>query len=183
MMRVACLRRRPRGGASHARGERGHAAVELSILLPMLMMLLMMALEGGLFLAEHISVVNAAREGARFLVDGGTDAELTTLITDANRRLGTNPAGFDAWVLRGQTSGGGVVTITSTSHPWVGSSPGPVLTASAIQTRLNGTVAGVAANLPFVAVEVAYRHAGITGRIALPTGSLTLRSYTLIRRL
>ena len=58
-----------------------------------------------------------------------------------------------------------------------------MLTASAIQARLAGAGAGVPVNLRFVAVEVAYRHNALTGSLALPTGAITLRSYTLIRRM
>ncbi|MGH2353297.1 MAG: TadE/TadG family type IV pilus assembly protein, partial [Chloroflexota bacterium] len=67
---------RPHRPPPSSRSERGSAAVELALILPVLMMLLMMALEGGLFLGKHVSVVNAAREAARYLVDGGTTADL-----------------------------------------------------------------------------------------------------------
>gem|GEM_PF-2367961 len=163
--------------------ERGQAAVEMALLVPVLVTLLMMVLEGGLFLGEYVSVVNSARESARYLLDGGSDTDLASLAPYNARGLATDPAHFDVWVIRGQTDSSGNVTFTSTTHP-LGNGPAqPLLSAAAVQQRLAGSGAGTAANLKFIAVEVAYRHQGLTGTLALPSGALTLRADSLVRRL
>jgi Flp pilus assembly protein TadG len=164
-------------------GERGQTAVELALLLPVLMMLLLGAIEGGLFLGEQVSVTNASREGARFMLDGATDADVASLVAGTRRGLLVNPAAYDVWLYRGQTSGAGVVSFTSTAHV---AGAGPATgntTAAGVQAKLNGSAGGTAANTRFLVVEVAYRHQGITGRYILPSGQLTLRANTLIRRM
>lgn len=161
----------------------GQAAVELAFLLPVLVALLLVVVEGGLFLAEYVSVVNAAREGARFVIDGGTPAEVGSIVKGSSRGLITSPSRFDAWVVLGQTDGAGTVSFTSVTHT-TGSGPAqPSITTTSVANGLNNTGAGVAANMRFVVVEVAYQHIGFTPTSLLPGGSLTLRSHTLLRRM
>jgi hypothetical protein len=185
-------------GAAHP--ERGQVALELALTLPVLLLLLLIALEAGLFLAEHISVVNAAREGARYLVDGGAPAEVAAVATGNSRGLAvTDPARYQVWVITGATDGAGNVLAGSWSAqqvagptPPVAPSLTPALVAeklrdcnTAAPTPIAGTPVpscGPAAAMRFVAVEVAYEHRAITGSYLLPSGTLTLRSASLIRR-
>lgn len=46
--------------------ERGTALVELAVLLPFLLLLSLVLMEGGAMIRTHIIINNAAREGARF---------------------------------------------------------------------------------------------------------------------
>ncbi len=172
--------------------ERAQAAVELALLMPVLILLLAGTLEGGTFLSEHTSVVNAAREGARFMLDGGTNAELANVVRGTTHGLPTtDPTHYQAWVITGQTNASGVITGGNWSATQVvGPSPAltPTLTAAQIQARLGdcntgASPCGVAANVRFVAVEVAFRHDSLIGPLTLPGGGLTLRSYSIVRRI
>jgi hypothetical protein len=57
------------------RGERGQAAVELALVLPLVAMLLLAVVQVGLVVRDQVLVVQAAREAARAAaVDPGPDA-------------------------------------------------------------------------------------------------------------
>jgi hypothetical protein len=175
--------------------ERGAAAVEMAILTPLLVVMLVGVMEGGTFLQEHLSVVNAAREGARFKLDGGSDGEVLGLVRSTTRGLPTtDPNRYSVWLITGQTSAAGTINGGSTTE-WnpvklAGSATEtvPTLTAAQAQARLNdcnsgADPCGLPANLRFVAVEVGYRHDALFSTLTLPTGNLTLRSYSIVRRL
>jgi hypothetical protein len=182
------VKRRPVRLASRLRrGERAQATVELAVLLPLLATLLMMVFEGGLFLAEHISVVNAAREGARYVLDGGADADVAAVTTGNSRKLVTSPSRYDVWVIRGHVGSGNAVVFDGTYHAVAGASAQPWLTPAAVRSRLSdcntgASPCGTANGMRFVAVDVAYRHDALTGRLALPSQMLTLHAYTVVRR-
>lgn len=55
--------------------ERGIAAVELALLLPMLVILALCAIDGARALQANIIMTNVAREGANLASRGGTDLE------------------------------------------------------------------------------------------------------------
>lgn len=60
---------------SAARRQRGVAALELALLLPMLIVLLLCAIDGSRALQANIIITNMAREGANLVARGGADLE------------------------------------------------------------------------------------------------------------
>jgi Flp pilus assembly protein TadG len=85
------------GGRSRERGaDRGAAAVEFVLVLPVLVMLLFGIIEFGLYFAQQLSVSNAARQGARFAavpnytggVSGSTCAAILREVQDAAGTIG-----------------------------------------------------------------------------------------------
>jgi len=57
------------------KSERGVAAVELALLLPMLVILALCAIDGARALQANIIMTNIAREGANLVARGGTDLD------------------------------------------------------------------------------------------------------------
>jgi hypothetical protein len=55
-----------RDNSTRLEGEEGANAVEFALLLPLLIVLIFGTLTGGLMLNHHLSVTQAAREGARY---------------------------------------------------------------------------------------------------------------------
>ncbi len=82
--------------------ERGAAAVEFALVLPLFILLIFGTMEAGWFFSQQVEIRNAAREGARLaVVDYGTAGEVTT-----------------ATLSRAQLSGAGAtVTICMESGP------------------------------------------------------------------
>lgn len=71
-----------RWGARRARSTAGQSTVEFALVLPMLMMLLLLLIQGALVVRDQVLTVNAAREAAREAsVDGGR----IRIVSAANR--------------------------------------------------------------------------------------------------
>jgi Flp pilus assembly protein TadG len=58
------------------RGERGQSLVELALTLPVLLLLLVGVVEVGNGLNAYLTVVDAAREGARYGITGRVDCDI-----------------------------------------------------------------------------------------------------------
>jgi hypothetical protein len=111
--------------ARTARRERGAAAVEMAIVLPVLLLVVGGLIDLGRAYMLSITTTNAAREGARALAMGSTTAVVTSRVDLA---MGTKPngtdyaAGTDYTVSAPACSGGNAtvtITITSTGFSWI----------------------------------------------------------------
>jgi Flp pilus assembly protein TadG len=67
--------------------ERGAAAVELALLLPILATLLFGIVSAGRYYTTRVSLTHAAREGARTLALGGTFTDAETRVIDTSDGL------------------------------------------------------------------------------------------------
>ncbi|MPZ71426.1 MAG: pilus assembly protein [Actinobacteria bacterium] len=75
MRQIRITRRRGSGGTS----QRGAAAVEMAIVLPLLLLLVFGIVEFGLIFNRWITVTHSAREGVRQLALGKPDADAIAL--------------------------------------------------------------------------------------------------------
>ncbi len=102
------------------RGDRGQATVELALVLPLVAVLVLVVLQVGLVLRDHLLVAHAAREAAR--AAAVADGDPGSAATDAARRSGGLDPG--RMVVRTGSSGDRVrvhVTYRSTTDvPLVG---------------------------------------------------------------
>jgi len=80
----------PEAGTQHA--ERGQSLVEVALVVPILLLLLVSAVDAARAFDAHIVLKNAAREGARFgsLADPLTPDEIRYLVTEDVLGSGTN---------------------------------------------------------------------------------------------
>jgi Flp pilus assembly protein TadG len=74
-------------------GERGAALVEFAIVLPVFLMLVLGAIDWGWFFLVQDAVSNAAREGARAAIVGGSGVGATRAKTVLNSMLPAAEAG------------------------------------------------------------------------------------------
>jgi Flp pilus assembly protein TadG len=114
--------------------ERGAAAVEFALVLPILVMILLGIVDFGLEINSQAILANAAREGARVASLGGTRADAASAVTTASASLlnvnagnpvvtitcrkpgGTTCAsGFDT----DKASGGTVIVTVSYVYSWI----------------------------------------------------------------
>ena len=85
--------RHPRSQGSHARGlrlarcERGAAALEFAIVLPILILVIFGLIDVGRLLAAQIGVTAASREGVRALALGRTPAQVQSIIQASSPNL------------------------------------------------------------------------------------------------
>jgi Flp pilus assembly protein TadG len=114
--------------------ERGAAAVEFALVLPILVVILLGIVDFGLEMNSQAIIANAAREGARTASLGGTAAEATTAATNASGSLlnvsASNPTVTVACLKPGgaacasgydtnRESGGTVVVTVSYTYTWI----------------------------------------------------------------
>ena len=69
------------------KNKKGQSLVEFAIILPILLLLLLGIAEFGIMLNSYLTIQNVAREGARLGIVGGSDAEITALITSTSPNL------------------------------------------------------------------------------------------------
>ncbi|ACX52170.1 TadE family protein [Ammonifex degensii KC4] len=65
------------------REEKGQAAVELALTLPLLLLILFALVEFGRVFFAYLVITNAAREGARLAAVGGSDVAIVDRVKDA----------------------------------------------------------------------------------------------------
>jgi hypothetical protein len=80
-------------------GSRGQSMVETALVLPIIVLILMAIIDFGLLFNNYIVLSNASREASRKASVGGTDAQITALITSltgtlnaAERTVSISPA-------------------------------------------------------------------------------------------
>lgn len=66
---------------------RGQSVAELALVLPIFLMIVMGIIEFGFLMSDYVTVVNGAREGARYATIGGTDSEIFQKVIDASPNL------------------------------------------------------------------------------------------------
>ena len=141
--------RAPVRATTSPRGERGAVAVEFALVLPILVMLLMGIVTGGVTYSRAIGLTNAVREGARF--GATTSASSPTWASDTISRVrGTQ---FDDGASQSTSSTSVCVQVVKIGSPNtevtsscnVGSSNAPSLTMPAMTdfpALPSGTTAG-----------------------------------------
>lgn len=85
----AARRARARRGGADARNDRGVAALEFALVLPILVLLLLGIMEFGMIFGDQLALTHAAREGARLASVGKYDA-----VTVKNRATPLPAAGI-----------------------------------------------------------------------------------------
>jgi len=87
-------------------GEKGQALAEFALVIPVLLILLVGIFEIGYGLNSYLTVVDAARDGARLGAKGSaSDAEIRTLIVRETERLKDGVAAGDITIARDNTPG------------------------------------------------------------------------------
>lgn len=133
------MSRRPR--------ERGAAAVEMAIILPLLLLVIGGLVDFGRAYYYKSVSANAAREGARMVAMGYTTAEATTRINSAVGTLPTGMSTTKSYATCPNFGNAGTATVTVTGFSWTvlnvipsffgGSVPVPVLSSTG-SMRCNG---------------------------------------------
>jgi Flp pilus assembly protein TadG len=106
--------------------QRGAALVELAVVLPLLMLLSLMVMEGGQMIRTHIILNNAAREGARFSAvqdNIGNIAGIKQVVTDYAALSGVTVSANEITVVQADPipgPGGALMTASQVTvqHPY-----------------------------------------------------------------
>src|SRR5437868_3327626 len=103
--------------------RRGQSLVELALLLPLLVLLLSIVIEGGLAFTAWERLNSAARDATRFLLDRGSTGQTTSLVLHKLKGVdfGSSPnitgsLNLDIFAIQGATDPSG--TIPNDSSHW-----------------------------------------------------------------
>ena len=92
------------------RSDRGSAAVEFALVLPLLLVLVLAVVQVGLFVRDDLVIVGSARAGARQAAVSSDDASVRAAVEqDAP---GLDPNGIDVAISRTQRGGPATVSVT-----------------------------------------------------------------------
>jgi hypothetical protein len=69
------------------KSEKGQSMVEFAVMLPLLILIVMAILEFGMMMNSYLAINNAAREGARLGIAGGTDTQIQNTIISTSPSL------------------------------------------------------------------------------------------------
>lgn len=115
---------------SRRRDEKGAAAVEFALVMPILMILIFGIVDFGLAINQYATASNAAREGVRAAALGTRSADVANIVKgyvggDTNQEVtvavscktpaGGNCSSFDAMA----TSGGTALVTVTIKRPWI----------------------------------------------------------------
>ena len=93
--------------------KRGQAIVEFALVLPVFILILVGIMEFGLVFHQYLVVTSASREGARVAALGGTDAEVSAVVTAAVGNI--NKGLLTTAVSPADRTRGAAVTVTVTN--------------------------------------------------------------------
>lgn len=179
--------------------ERGQSLVEMALILPFLLVLVVGIVEAGVALNRQLTVVNAAREGARFGAFGATPSDIHT-----QTQLATSDMyEFDETnsvivVINAETNDDGTGFLdgadgwTETLYPEDATVPHVTQGEVIAELRAEGAEASCqqdgqpcpsAANLKLVVVDVRYDHESVLGLpfVGALAGEIPIGSWTAMR--
>jgi Flp pilus assembly protein TadG len=90
--RTSRARRTVTASRTARRHRSGQSLVEFAVVLPVFLLVLAGILDFGLGLYSQMTIINAAREGARF---GVVDTSTSTLVSDVKARVASMSGGLD----------------------------------------------------------------------------------------
>ncbi|WP_419924451.1 TadE/TadG family type IV pilus assembly protein [Candidatus Poriferisocius sp.] len=103
----------PRTAAGSARNDRGQAAVETALVLPLIMVVLLVLVQVGLLVRDHVLVVHAARVAARA---AAVDPATETAAAAAVSATALDPARMEVHTA-GSRASGGLLHVTVSYRP------------------------------------------------------------------
>jgi len=168
--------------AHRTKGERGQGLVEMALILPFLLVLVIGIVELGIALNRQLTVVNAAREGARFGATGATPSDIyaeTLLAT--SQMFDFTETNAVVVVIHAETNEAGDGFEEWTEKIYPEDSTVPHVTPDEVLAEL--TAEGDPANIKLVAVDVEYDHQSLLGLpfVGALAGQIPIGSWTVMR--
>jgi len=168
---------------------RGQSAVELALLLPVLVTLLSIIIEGGLALNGWIRVSTAARDATRFAMDAGRRDDIATLVQNklagidfGSSQAMTNSAQLDVYIVKGTTNSTGNISNWTPDHVYGSGSSTPTVQRAAIETSLASQGGTANRNISFTIVEVDYRYTPLLSTLLARGTKLPMSSYAIVQQ-
>lgn len=191
-MNVLNLKLKTQNRPPVARKKRGQTMVELSLTLPILMILMSIVVEGGLALNAWLRVNTAARDATRFALDSGRPVDTASLVNQKLQGVDFGSGGsstpsskVDVFIVTARTNGSGQITNWTVAHQYDGNSDNNSirLQQSTIQARLDSQGLNASQNVNLILVEVDYVYTPIIGTLLASGASIPMTSYAMAQKL
>ena len=168
--------------AHRTKGERGQGLVEMALILPFLLVLVIGIVELGIALNRQLTVVNAAREGARFGAFGATpgDIHAQTLLATSGMFEFTEQNAVVA-VIHATTNDDGSDFEEWVENIYPDDATIPHVTSEEVLAQLNAE--GDPADVRLVVVDVRYDHQSLLGLpfVGALSDQIPIGSWTAMR--
>ena len=170
--------------AHRTKGERGQGLVEMALILPFLLVLVIGIVELGIALNRQLTVVNAAREGARFGATGAKPSDIYFETLEATSEMfdftETNAV---VVVIHAETNDEGTDFEEWEEQIYPEDSPVPHVTPPEVLLELQAEGQENAENVKLVAVDVEYDHQSLLGLpfVGALAGQIPIGSWTVMR--
>lgn len=171
--------------------EKGQGLVETALVLPFLLVLIVGIIEMGVILNRQITVINAAREGARFGAYGAeADSIYSQTLLATSQMFEFTEENAVVAVVHAETNNAGTAFNKWIENVYPDGEDVPHVTKKEILADLRVGCAtepnppcAVAANLKIVIVDVRYRHESISGLPIMGDlfGLVPIGSWTVMR--
>jgi len=164
--------------------EGGQGLVEMALILPFLLVLVIGIVELGIALNRQLTVVNAAREGARFGATGAKPSDIYFETKEATSKM------FDFTetnavivVIHAETNDDGTDFEEWTEKIYPEGSTVPHVTPPEVLAELQAEGQENAENVKLVAVDVEYDHQSLLGLpfVGALAGQIPIGSWTVMR--
>jgi Flp pilus assembly protein TadG len=167
--------------------QRAQSTLEMALVLPILVLLLSVVIEGGLALNAWMRVTTAARDATRFALDAGRPDDISRLVREklagvefGTARTYTQSLQLDIYIVEGATDNSGTISTWTVDHRYGVGSATPRVQRSTIQSRLNSQGAGVSRNIEFTIVEVDFRYMPLTSTLVARGTGIPMSSYAIV---
>ncbi len=168
---------------------RGQSATEMALIIPLLVMLLSVLIEGGFALNAWIRVNTAARDAVRFAMDAGRPDQTEALVRSklAGIEFGssstyTSSNKIDIYIISGATDARGNISSWSVNHQYGTRATGPKVQSNNIQRELNCQGCASAQNVPFTIVEVDFLYQPLLSTIVARGSNIPMSSYAIVQQ-
>ena len=165
--------------------------VELSLTLPLLMILLSVIVEGGLALNAWMRVNTAARDATRFAMDSGRPNDTGSLVLTKLTGIDfgtsstfTQTKNVDIFIITASTGADGTINSWSVNHVYDGianSQNTPLVQQSTIQARLNSQGFTVSQSVNLTIVEVDYIYTPVVGTLLAGGAKIPMSNYAMVQ--
>jgi hypothetical protein len=169
---------------------KGQSMVELAMLLPLLVLMLSVIIEGGLAFNAWERVNTASRDATRFMLDRGTPDQAVVLVLNklqgidfGSSRTMTQSLNLDIYSVQGSTGSAGTITTWTQTEIYNGDGSlgdSPKVTRAGIESKLQSV--GDPTNISFVLVEVDFRYTPLLGSLIARNTQLPMSNYAIIQQ-
>jgi Flp pilus assembly protein TadG len=162
--------------------RRGQSIAEVTLVLPLLVILFSVIVEAGLALNTWNRVNTAARDATRFALDSGRPAGINQLVLYKLRGLDTN--GLKIYLVNGTTDDYGDINnwTCSRTYPTTGPCTNMTLDRDTVQRRLREENNNLDEKMPFTIVEVDYEYVPLLTTLVASGARLPMMSFAIVQQ-